>query len=123
MGIAASDLVLDASLDKVATGTIITVCSAQPTTRAEAVTTFKLLDVAVDAGDFSKADGDVSGRKLIIAAQNAVPVDTSGTGNHVAVSDATDLLYVTTCDPQALTSGNTANLPAWEIEHRDPVAA
>lgn len=116
----ASDAVLDALLDKVATGTILTVCSTQPTTRTEAVTTYKLADVTVDSGDFAKANGDVSGRKVTIAQQPDVPVDSNGTATHVAICDGTDLLYVTTCTSQVLTSGNTVTVPAWKIEVSDP---
>lgn len=114
-----ADSVLDAALDKIATSTILTVCSTQPTTRTEAVTTYKLADVVVDAGDFSKANGDVSGRKLIVAAQSAVPVDSTGTALHVALCDGSDLLHVTTCTSQALTSGNTVNVPAFDVEFLD----
>ena len=116
----ASDAVLDALLDKVATGTILTVCSAQPTTRAEAVTTYKLADVTVDSGDFTKANGDVSGRKVTVGQQDDVPVDSNGTATHVAICDGTNLLYVTTCTSQVLTSGNTVTVPAWKIEVSDP---
>lgn len=116
----ASNDVLDALLDKVATGTILTVCSAQPTTRTEAITTFKLSDVAVDGTDFTKADGDVSGRKVTVSQQDDVPVDSNGTATHVAICDGTDLLYVTTCTSQVLTSGNTVTVPAWKIEVSDP---
>lgn len=115
-----NDSVMDAALDKIATGTIITVCSAQPTTRTEAVTTYKLADVVSDSGDFSKANGDVSGRKLTIASQVNVPVDTTGTATHVAISDGTNLLYVTTCTSQLLTAGNTVTIPAWDAEIADP---
>lgn len=113
------DAILDLPLDGIAAATILTVCSTQPTTRTEAVTTYKLADVVVDASDFSKANGDVSGRKLIVAAQNAVPVDSSGTAQHIALCDATNLLHVTTCTSQALTAGNTVNTPAYDIEFLD----
>ena len=116
----ANDLVMDAALDKVATSTILTVCTTQPTTRTEAVTTYKLADVVVDSGDFAKANGDVSGRKLTVAIQSSVPIDTSGTALHIALCDGTDLLYVTTCTSQALVSGNTVTVPAWDIEIADP---
>lgn len=113
--------VLDGAFDVLDQGDIETVCSAEPTTRTEAITTFKLADVALTPNtDFTKADGDVSGRKCTIAAKSAVPVDSSGTATHVAVCDATRLLYVTTCTSQALTGGNTVNLPAWKAELADP---
>lgn len=116
----ASDLVLDALLDKVATGTILTVCSTQPTSRTEAVTTYKLADVVVDGTDFAKADGTPNGRKLTIAQQADVPVDTTGSAQHVAICDATNLLYVTTVTTQTLTAGNTVTVPAWTITVADP---
>jgi hypothetical protein len=116
----ANDLVMDAALDKVATGTILTVCNAQPTTRVEAVTTYKLADVIIDGTDFTKADGDTSGRKVTVAQQADVPVDTSGTATHIAICDATILLLVTTCTGQALTAGNTVTVPAFDDEIADP---
>lgn len=116
----ASDAVLDALLDKVATGTILTVCSSQPTNRTEAVTTYKLADVVIDSGDFAKNDGDTSGRKVIVSQQTDVPVDDSGDATHVAICDGSNLLYVTTCSEQTLTAGNTVTIPEWKIEVSDP---
>src|SRR5688572_21559606 len=99
----------------------MTVCAGQPTTRTEAITTFKLADVAMTPNtDYTKANGTTSGRKVTTAAKNAVPVDTSGTADHVALVDATRLLYVTTCTNQVLTSGNTVNIPGWAAEILDP---
>lgn len=116
------DDVLDGALSVIKTNaTIITVCSAQPTTRNEALVTYALADVAVDTNDFTIANGDTNGRKLTIAAQNGVPVDASNTATHIAIVDGSRLLYVTTCTSQALTSGNQVNLPAWDIEIADPV--
>lgn len=113
--------VLDGAWDVLDQADIMTVCNAEPTTRTEAITTFKLADVAMTPNtDFTKADGDTSGRKVTVAAKSAVPVDTTGTATHVALCDATRLLYVTTCTSQALTSGNTVNFPAWDAEIADP---
>ena len=113
--------VLDAAHDETALADIMTVCSAEPTTRTEAITTFKLADVAMTPGtDYTKADGDVSGRKVTVAAKSAVPIDSSGTATHVALCDATRLLRVTTCTSQALTSGGTVDIPAHKYEIADP---
>lgn len=114
------DTVLDGALDIIDNATNMTVCNAQPTTKTEADTTFKLADVVMAPGDFTDANGDTSGRKVTVAAKSAVPVDTTGTATHVALTDATNLLYVTTCTSQALTAGNTVNFPAWDIEIADP---
>jgi hypothetical protein len=120
----ANDDVMDAALDEVATANILTVCSAQPTTRTEAVTTYALADIAVTPGDgngdFTIANGDTSGRKVTVAAQADVDIDASGTATHIALCDGTRLIYVTTCTSQALTSGNTVTVPAWDIEIADP---
>jgi hypothetical protein len=115
------DDILNAAWDVLDQADLQTVCNAQPTTRTEAVTTFKLADVAMTPNtDYTKADGDTSGRKVTVAAKSAVPVDTTGTATHVALVDATRLLYVTTCTSQALTSGNTVNIPAYDLEIADP---
>jgi hypothetical protein len=70
------DDVLDAALDKIATANVMTLCSAQPTTRTEAITTYMLADVTMTVGDgngdYTIANGDASGRKLTMTAQ-AVP--------------------------------------------------
>ena len=115
----ANDSVLDSLLDKVATGTIMTVCNAQPTTRTEAVTTYKIADVVIDSADFAKSDG-TSGRKVTIAQQENIDVDSTDTATHIAVCDGTNLLYVTTCTPQLLTSGNKVTFPAWTVQVSDP---
>lgn len=115
------DDVLDGAWDVLDQGDIETVCAGQPTTRTEAITTFKLADVAMTPNtDYTKANGDTSGRKCTVAAKNAVPVDTSGTADHIAICDATRLLYVTTCTSQVLTSGNAVNIPSWKAEIADP---
>ena len=125
MAKAAPDAMIDASLDYVATATRMIACSAQPTTFTEANATFALAYVTMAGGDFTKANGDTSGRKVTMAAKTGVLIDTSGTANHVAlvrVADST-LIYVTTCTSQALTANgsNTVNFPAWKIEVADPV--
>ena len=123
MGKSAHNDVLDGSPNVIKNNcTRITLCSQEPTTFAEADVTHKLADVTVDSTDFTNADGDTSGRKLTVGAQSAVPVDTSGTSTHVALLDVANskLLYVTTHTSQAVTSGNTADIAAWDIEFADP---
>jgi hypothetical protein len=124
MAKATPDAVLDKQHDEVATATRMIACSAQPTTYAEANSTYALADVTMSGVDYTKANGDTSGRKLTMAAKSAVLIDVSGTATHVAlvrVADST-LLYVTTCTSQALTANgsNTVNFPTWKIEIADP---
>lgn len=124
MAKAAPDIIMDGALDIIASATKLVVCSSQPTTYTEANATYALADVVIDSGDFTKANGDTSGRKITISAQNAVTIDTSGTALHVALVRTADstLIYVTTCTSQALTANgsNTVNVPAWKVEIADP---
>ena len=116
------DSVLDAALAKVATATRMVITSAQPANFA-GIAAVALADVTMTAGagngDYTLANGDTSGRKLTVLAQSAIPVDASGTATHVCLDDGTTLLQVTTCTSQALTSGNTVNVPAYDIEFAD----
>lgn len=124
MAKACNDDVMDGALAVVAAANIQTACSAQPTTRTEAITTYALADIALTPGDgngdFTIANGDSSGRKVTVAAQAGVDIDTSGTATHVALCDDTRLIYVTTCTSQALVDTGTADFPAYDIEIADP---
>lgn len=115
--------VLDAALDEIATATRLVVCSGEPANFA-GIAAVALADVTLTAGDgngdYTIADGDTSGRKITVAAQSAVPVDATGTATHITLDDGTTLQYVTTCTSQALTSGNTCNVPAFDVELADP---
>ena len=107
--------VLDGATARVAGATAQHICAGQPTSRADALTR-SLGTVAMDAGDFTFANGDVSGRKVVVAAQTGVPITVSGTADHVALIDATRLLQVTTVPGQVVTAGNTAHVAAYDVE-------
>lgn len=112
--------VLDGLLDKIAAGTVMTVCSQEPTSRTEAVTTYMLASETLTSGDFTKAAGDVSGRKVTVAEQANITISNSGTATHVAICDGSNLLAVTTCTPIALVATNEVTIPAWKTEVSEP---
>lgn len=118
-----NDDILDAAFDEAALATVQTACSAEPTTRTEAIATYALADITLTAGDgngdFTIANGDTSGRKLTTAQQADVAIDIDGTATHVAQCDATRLLRVTTCTSQALVDTGTVTFPAWDDEIAD----
>ncbi len=123
MGKWMNDSMADAAFDYLDQCDLMILCSAQPATYAEATSTYALADVAMTPDtDFTKADGDSSGRKVTMAAKSGVNVDASGTGTHIALVRSSDssLRFVTTCTSQAVTSGNTVNFPAWDDEIGDP---
>lgn len=119
MGKKASDGYIDGGLDAIAGSTTITVCTAEPTSVAECDSLSLIPGHTLTAGDFTKANGDTSGRKVTVAAQNNLSIDASGTATHVAITDGVDY-YVTTVSSQALTSGGTVSIGAWDIEFADP---
>lgn len=120
----ANDDVMDVALDEIAKANTLHICTSQPATRAAAISS-SLADIALTPGDgngdYTIANGDTSGRKVTIASQDNFLVDTTGTATHVALIDATRLLYVTTCTSQVLTAGNTVTVPAWDAEIADPI--
>lgn len=115
----APNATLDAYLTKIKEATTMALLSGQPSVHAD-IAGLALADVAVAAGDFTNADGDVDGRKVTIAQKSGVAIDATGTANHVALYNATDLIIVTTCTSTALTMGNTVTFPAWSVEIGDP---
>jgi outer membrane autotransporter protein len=128
MAKAVPDAVLDAALDVVTLADELYLTDAEPTNYADIGVGATILvgPIAVTPGDgngdFTIADGDASGRKVTVAAQSDDAVAT-GDATHVvlATGGATDLLrYVTTFTSQGITSGNTVNIGAWDIEIEDP---
>ena len=119
----ANDEMMDAALDYIITNCDKqTVCSQQPTTYLEAVTTFMLAEVAIAGGNITKEDGSTSGRQFNVAAKNNVDVTNTGTGNHVSLVDTINskLLFVTTAPAQAITAGNQVNIGSWQDQISDP---
>jgi hypothetical protein len=99
------------------------VCSAFPTTYLEANSTFKLAEVAMAPGDFTLGNGAVSGRRILVAAKNGVPVSIGGTANHVAILDTVNLRIklATDAPSQAVSAGaGTVNVAGWDHEIRAP---
>lgn len=124
MAKAMNDAGADAALDYWTDVDLAIACSAQPTTYAEATSTYALADVAVSGSDFTKANGDSSGRKVTMATKTGVTIDASGTPTHTALCKSGDstLRYVTTATGSALTSGggNTCSIGGFKIEIADP---
>ena len=114
-----TDAMIDGGLDKFGTCTRITALSAEPASITDITTTYKLATTTLAGGDFTKANGDTSGRKSTVAQKTGVSITATGTATHVAVDDGTDYV-VTTCDAQGLTSGGTVTFNSWKREISDP---
>ncbi len=120
----ASDAYIDGAhnIIKASADTITyTLCSTQPTTRTEAVTTYMLASTTLNkTTEVTLANGDTSGRKMTISAKTGISVTNTGSGQHVAICDATNLIFVTTTTTQAVSSGGTVDIGSWKNEIADP---
>lgn len=120
----APDAFMDAAFDFLDQADVMHVCSTLDSTPTYAeIVAASLADVAMTPNtDFTKADGDTSGRKVTVAAKSGVTVDASGTANHIALVTVSGSVvrYVTTCTSQVLTAGNSVNIPSFDVEISDP---
>lgn len=118
------DSVQDAALNEIKdNATHICLCSSEPSDYTSAYATVMLARTTVSSGDFTIAAGDVSGRKMTVAAKSAFSITNNGTLTHVALVDQNNtlLLLVTTATSQSLYAGNTVSTPAFIISIPDPV--
>ena len=120
MTVLIADSIMDAALQYLedATSLVMHVCSGDPADRAAAITN-SLADHALTSGDFTIANGDTSGRKSTVAQQASIDIDATGTAAHVCIIDSSELLLKTACTSQALTSGGTVTVPAFDYEIAD----
>jgi hypothetical protein len=117
---------MDAALALEAAADVLRICSDLDATPTHAeIVTATLGSIAMTpgdgAGDYVIANGDVSGRKLRVLAQAGVSITASGTATQIALTltAGSVVKLVTTCTSQAVTSGNTANVPEWKHEIAD----
>jgi len=117
--------VLDAALNDIISTTenlYITDDTAEPTTFAQAATTYKLATKATPSFT-GPAAGDTSGRKLTVDAITDGSVGTTGTAAYWALTDDSNselLAAGPLSGTQSVTSGNTFTLTAFDIEFPDP---
>lgn len=121
MAASLEDRVLDFGLDVLDTeSTHIRICNSEPTTYAQATTTYVLGFKSFGAGNVfgSPAAGTPNGRKVTSAAVTDGTITTSGTANWWAITDeASSRLnaHGALSASQVVTSGNTFTLSAFDI--------
>tara|TARA_R110000787_G_scaffold8948_22_gene31054 strand:- start:46 stop:438 length:393 start_codon:yes stop_codon:yes gene_type:complete len=129
MGKFIADTVHEKGLNEIATGDLITLCEGQPVSYAEAVGLKSAAGKRLGGnaltpgdgnGDFTLADGDVSGRKITVEEQTGTVAE-SGAADHVAIVDTvtSELLLVTTMASQAVVGGNDYTIAAFDYEIPD----
>ncbi len=122
-----SDAVLDGSLDILADNAVrVDICTTEPTTYAEATSTYTVANYVLTAGDgagdWTIANGDVSGRKLTLGAQSGNNGTGTGAALFLAFTDGAATLYgVIDGDGDTVNSGSPVNISAVDVlEIRDP---
>lgn len=116
-----ANAVFDNGLSTLTTnGTRIDICSTEPTTYAEATSTYTLGNDTASVG--SPADRTGGGREVTVAAVSGASVTGTGTAAFYAITNGTDTLYVTgdLTTSQSVTSGNTFSLGSFTIGIPDP---
>lgn len=133
MGKTGSNNVFDAALNYIkSNSTLLCICSAEPLSVAEAITTYdggagkyELAMVAIDSSDFTgPTDDDTNGRKITINAQEGITPDAAANATHIALvnnGSPSELLWVTTCTSKSIVLGDPLDTPAFKIRFADPV--
>jgi hypothetical protein len=118
-----ADVVFDAALDEIAGNAVrLAVCSSAPAAYAN-IAAATLASFTIDSSDFTKANGDTSGRKVTVGAQSGATASGTGTATHLVLHDNSSVMYaINACSSQAITTGNTVNTAAYDIEIRDAAA-
>lgn len=113
--------VYDSGLSVLDTATAtLHLCSAQPTTLAEATTTFGLGNKA--GISIGAPQAHTTGHKVIVAAITGGSITGSGTASHYAIVDGARLLAANVlASLQVVTAGNTFSLGAIDIAIPAPV--
>ena len=132
-----SDTILELMLDYIRdNANRLCVCSAQPTTFAEATRVAASSGVmlamsstnSISSATIGNGAGS-NGRKVTIpenmANSSALYISDDGSATHIALVDwvsasSGTLMYITTCTPQSLTATGNVTVPAWGITLQDP---
>jgi hypothetical protein len=125
----ANDLIMDAALDFVISNCdSFAVCAGEPADYGAATTLNsqtggnQLGSTSVSSSDFTKANGDTSGRKVTVSGQSGITVDADGTADHVALLDDTNsrIILTTILPSQGVTSGGEMTTDPFDEEIEDP---
>jgi len=116
-----NDEARDQGLDWIdANGTRVDICSQEPTTYAEATSTYTLGNAAVNTG--APADAATgTGRRVTVPAVSGASVTATGSATHWALTDASSVLVATgpLSATTPVTSGGTFSLAAFDVINSD----
>ncbi len=112
-----NDNVMDSGLSYLQTnGTRLDICSSEPTTYAQATSTYSLGNkTSLSIG--APAAGSPNGRQVTVAAISGASVSGTGTAAYWAITNGSNTLLATGAlsASQAVTSGNTWSLASFTV--------
>jgi hypothetical protein len=117
-----TDEALDQGLDYLDTnGTRLDICTQEPTTYAEATSTYSLGNSTVNTGATTNA-ATGTGRRVTVPAVSGASVTASGVAAFVALTNGSDRLLGAKALPATVpvSSGGTFDTTAFDIIFRDP---
>jgi hypothetical protein len=116
----AADSVLDGLLDVIATATRVSACTSQPANFA-GIAAVSVGNYTLTGGSYTKANGDVSGRKITLGAQSGNNGTATGAANYLAYDNGSTLLFVTAASGQTVNSGSPWTIGSYKVcEVADP---
>lgn len=118
-----TDNAFDAALNYVKNNaTKVYLChTTEPTTYTEASSTYACANATITGTDFTLAAGDTSGRKITFGGKTGGSGTADQTGVYLAFTSGSELLAVTACTSQAVTTGATVDFNSYDVvELRDP---
>lgn len=117
-----NDNAFDQGLNYITTnGTRMDICSAEPTTYAEATSTLTLGNKSTGLNTGSPTNGAVDGRRVIVPTFSDGNITATGTAAFWALTDNSSILVATgsLASSQVVTSGGTFGLTDTSITYRD----
>jgi len=116
----ASDAALDGTLDIIASCTRVSACTSQPANFA-GIAAVSVGNYTLVGGDYTKANGDTSGRKISLGAKSGNNGTATGVANFLAYDDGVTLHWVTAASGDTVNSGSPWTIGAYKIaEVADP---
>lgn len=79
-----------------------------------------LANATMSGADYTKEDGSVNGRQVVVAAKPGILSTASGAALHVILSLSGVLHVITTCTSYDVVSGEYVNFPSWIANTSDP---
>ncbi|HEC61289.1 MAG TPA: hypothetical protein ENI27_03435 [bacterium] len=122
MGLFTNDTALDNLLNRYTTCKQITINNTQPTGKTDATSTATMIGISTHLNFDALTNSTMSngGRKLTVQITTDIAIPSSGVASHICLISSSTMFFVTQCTTRALTTADTATIPAWRIDVNDP---